>query len=88
MTVNVPKNESVAFAVITLILFLFSPLGFVSYPFALILTIIGLFTGPKKGCFTSMFIVFVVIPGLIILVLLNTAAYILEDIADWVFGIF
>ncbi len=88
VNVVVPKNESVAFAVITLILFLFSPLGFVSYPFALILTIIGLFTGPKRGCFTSMFIMFFVIPVIIILVLLSTAEYILEDIFDSVFSFF
>ena len=38
------------FAIITLILYVVWPIG-------AILNIIGLFTGPKRGCFVAMFIV-------------------------------
>lgn len=59
------------FAIITLLLYLFV------YPVGVILNVIGLFTGPKRGCFMWMLIVFVGIPllaGLALLVLMMFGA--------------
>jgi len=46
-------SESPVFAIITLILYIL----LVTWPVAAILNIIGLFTGPKRGCFVAMFFV-------------------------------
>lgn len=70
--VNVP--ESPMFAVVTLLCYIFV------YPVGLILNVVGLFTGPKRGCFVAMLLVFFVLP-LIILVLLLAAGIAIPAIA-------
>jgi hypothetical protein len=85
--VSVNNPESPAFAVITLILYLFTPLGGVSGIIAFLMNIIGLITGPKRGCFVQLFVFFIVIPTVIIIILLIIAADILEDWYDSLSGI-
>lgn len=80
INVMVKKPESSTFAVITLILYLFTPLGFVSGFIAFIMNIIGMISGPKKGCFVQMFIFFVVIPLVIVIVILAIAADALDNL--------
>lgn len=78
VNVVVPKQESSTFAILTL-------LGYIllfSYPLALLLNIIGMITGPKRGCFTQMFFVFFILPTVIIILLAVFAYSILEGIFD------
>jgi hypothetical protein len=50
------QSDSAIFAVIALVcLFVWPPLGF-------ILCLIGLFTGPRKGCFGAMIVLFILLP--------------------------
>lgn len=50
------RNDSVAFAVIALVcIFVWPPIGF-------LLCLVGLFTGPRKGCFGSMLAFFLLFP--------------------------
>jgi len=53
-------NESVAFAVVALICFL------IWYPIGFILSLVGVFTGPRKGCFGALLAVFVLLPLLLV----------------------
>jgi hypothetical protein len=64
--VNVP--ESPMFAVVTLLCYIFA------YPVGVLLNIIGLFTGPKRGCFVAMIFVCFLLPMFILLVVLIIAA--------------
>jgi len=57
------RDESIAFAIITLICWFLLP------PLALILNIIGLFTGPRRGCFFWMLFV-IMLPTLILVALI------------------
>jgi hypothetical protein len=58
-TIIVVKEDTVLFPVLTLVCyFFFFPLGF-------LLNVIGLFTGPKRGCFVALMIV-VLLPSLIL----------------------
>ena len=68
------KKGSALFAGITLFFYL-------AYPIGLLLNLIGLFTGPRRGCFLVMFLLFVLIPagGLIVAVVLTDAA-VVDDI--------
>lgn len=75
VTVQIPREESVAFAVVTLLLYIFV------YPVGLLLNLIGLLTGPRRGCFTSMFLVFFLIPVLVLLVLVGALGLSLSDLA-------
>jgi len=50
------RTQSVVFAVVALVLFFIWP------PAGFILSIIGLFTGPRKGCFGAMLVLFVLLP--------------------------
>lgn len=64
VVVNVPQQaESVTFAVVTLLFYIFL------YPVGFLLNIIGVFTGPKRGCFLSMLLLFVVVPTILTIVL-------------------
>ncbi|MDP8245257.1 MAG: hypothetical protein P9L94_14330 [Candidatus Hinthialibacter antarcticus] len=58
-TVVVQNQGSFLFPIITLLFTLFMP------PIGIILNLIGLITGPNRGCFLAM-IIFLVIPGLIL----------------------
>jgi hypothetical protein len=80
ITANNP--ESPLFAIITLILYLFSPIGGISGIIAFFLNIVGLITGPKRGCFVQLLVFFVIIPGVIIIFLLVLAKDLLEDLLD------
>ena len=74
------ENESVLFAVITLIFWiLFAPIGF-------ILNIVGLFTGPRRGCFGLMFFIFFTIPVVLIVVLAGAGIGVGIPIADEIIG--
>ncbi|HHB90944.1 MAG TPA: hypothetical protein ENK60_06510 [Anaerolineae bacterium] len=72
--VHIYQEESSTFAVITLLLYLiggflgmfFLPIG-VLYLIAGILNLVGLFLGPRKGCFLAMFVFFILLPGLLLL---------------------
>ena len=77
VNVNVPRQpESVAFAVVTLLFWIFlAPIGF-------LLNIVGLFTGPKRGCFVSMLMLFVVLPIVVLVVLTAAGIPIAEEIAQ------
>lgn len=58
-----PQEESVTFAVVTLLFWIFlAPVG-------LLLNLVGLLTGPKRGCFFSMFFLFVLLPVGVVLLL-------------------
>ncbi len=63
-----------------MILYLFTPLGGISGIVAFLLNIIGLITGPKRGCFVQLLVFFVIIPGVIIILLLALAKELLEDL--------
>ena len=56
VTVNVQRPDSVAFAVVTLLCLIFV------WPIGVILNIVGLLTGPRRGCFLALFFVFIVLP--------------------------
>ena len=78
VTVNVPKEESVAFAVVTLLLYIFV------YPLGLLLNLVGLLTGPRRGCFLTMILLFVVLPAIIIFGVLGlTVDGLIESIEDF-----
>lgn len=64
VNVTVQREESVLFAVITLICYFFI------YPAALILNIVGLLTGPQRGCFWGMFFLFVALPIIVVVALI------------------
>ena len=60
--VNLHVNpESPVFAVITMLCYIFL------YPVGLLLNGVGFFTGPRRGCFLSLFILFALIPGALVL---------------------
>ena len=72
--VNVNIPQSPVFAIITLICWLFiAPVG-------LILNIIGLITGPCRGCFVSMLIFFILVPILVVIVLTAIGVPVLDEI--------
>lgn len=48
------------------------------YPIGLILNIVGFFTGERKGCFWSLFIVFFLIPLIAVIIFLLAAASIAD----------
>ena len=54
--IKIEREESITFAIVTLLCYIFI------YPVGLLLNIIGLITGPKKGCFVSMIIVCLLLP--------------------------
>jgi len=69
-------GESTAFAAITLAFWLLAaPVGFV-------LNLVGIFTGPKRGCFLAMLITFVGLPVLAILAVLLLGGG-LPVLQDW-----
>ncbi|MFW6162989.1 MAG: hypothetical protein ACODAJ_09485 [Planctomycetota bacterium] len=73
VVVHVP--ESPMFAVVTLLCYIFV------YPVGVILNIVGLFTGPKRGCFVAMFLVGFLLPMaiLVLLVVTGIAVSLLEQ---------
>jgi hypothetical protein len=82
VNVSVNHPESPLFAVITMILYLLSPLGGITGIIAFFLNIVGLITGPKKGCFVQLLVFFVILPLVIIVILLAVAKELLEDLFD------
>lgn len=74
VSVVVPKQESPTFAVITLLFYIFL------YPIGLILNIIGMITGPKQGCFTQLFLLFVIVPIALFVIMLLAGIDILSSI--------
>ena len=68
------RRGSPAFAIVTLVLLFFV------FPVGLLLTIIGLFTGPRRGCFLAMFLMVV---GLFVLSVLLALGAILLDPELW-----
>lgn len=70
------RDETVTFAVITLLLYIFL------YPVGLLLNVVGLMTGPKRGCFVQMFIVFVVIPIMALVILMAMGFDIIDSVLD------
>ena len=75
--VQVPRQpESVAFAVVTLLFWIFlAPVG-------LILNFVGLLTGPRRGCFASMLLVFVVLPIVLLVILTVAGIPVIEEIVQ------
>jgi hypothetical protein len=53
VTQSIQQKESSTFAVVTLLCLIFL------YPVGFVLNVVGLFTGPRRGCFLAMFILFV-----------------------------
>jgi hypothetical protein len=53
---KIPEEGSIVFAVITLVLYL------LIYPIGLVLNLVGLFTGPRRGCFVTMLLVLCILP--------------------------
>lgn len=78
ITQTILTPESKTFAVITLILYIFL------WPVGLFLNLIGLLTGPNRGCFVQLLIICAVIPIAGFLILLSMGINILKDI----FGFF
>ncbi len=76
VTVNVAKEESNTFAVITLVMYLFF------YVPGLILNVVGLITGPKRGCFFAMFLLFFIIPLATILIATQMGVDVVGQITD------
>ncbi len=63
-TIIVKRGESVAFAVVTLLFYIFV------FPVGLLLNLVGLLTGPRRGCFVVMALLFIVLPvGLVAIVI-------------------
>ncbi len=54
------SDGSPAFAAITLLAYVFV------YPIGLVLNLIGLFTGPRRGCFVMLLLFYVVLPVLVV----------------------
>jgi len=81
-TITVKQQESVVFAVITLLFYIFV------YPVGALLNLIGLITGPNRGCFVSMLIFFLVLPAAAIAVLFMIGIDVFEAIGDFFSGIF
>ena len=78
-TVVIGKDESdsgLLFPIISMLLYIFI------YPIGLILNIIGLFSGKRKGCFVSLFIVFFVIPAIAAAIFFAAAAAAADSIAE------
>lgn len=64
VSVVVRNDEGLVFPLITLVCYL------VTYPLGLVLNIIGLFLGSRRGCFVAMLVVFLFVPlALLVLVL-------------------
>ena len=62
------RPGSVAFAVITLLCYLLSIFLFPLYLIAGVLNLVGLLTGPRRGCFFALMLLFLAIPlGLVFL---------------------
>jgi hypothetical protein len=74
--VNVHQNPSVVFAVITLIAYLFI------YPLGFLLNVVGLFTGPRRGCFTAMLLFFVALPAALLAAIIFTGVHIGVPVID------
>lgn len=75
VTVNVNREESVAFAVVTLLLYIFL------YPVGFLLNLVGLITGPKRGCFLTLILLFVVLPIVLLLILTAAGIPVADEIA-------
>jgi hypothetical protein len=58
-----PQEESYAFAVITLILYLVG-----LYPVGFVCNLVGLFTGPKRGCFVWMAVVYILVVPILLVI--------------------
>jgi hypothetical protein len=56
--VVVPPKGSAAFAIVTLVFYLF----IITHPIAAIMNLVGIFTGPRRGCFVMLFFVFWILP--------------------------
>lgn len=72
------RDETVVFAVITLLFYLFI------YPVGFLLNLVGLMTGPKRGCFVQMFVVFVVLPIILIVILAVMGVDVIEKAMNFV----
>ena len=75
VTVNVPQEQSVTFAVVTLLLYIFL------YPIGLILNLVGLITGPRRGCFLTLLLLFVILPAVVIFIVLAVSG---QSLVEWV----
>jgi len=53
--------------VVTLLFYVFSVLLAILYPIGAILNIIGLITGPRRGCFGALLVFFILIPLALVL---------------------
>ena len=74
--VTIVKEESVLFAVITFIFYI------LVYPLGVLLNLIGLFTGPKKGCFGAMFLLLCLMPIGAVTVFVVTGAAVGISVVD------
>lgn len=77
VTVNV-NNDSVLFAVVTLLFYIFL------YPVGLLLNLIGLITGPKRGCFLAMMLVFVILPVVALVIFMAVTGASLSELPQQV----
>ena len=69
-TIIVKREESVAFAVVTLLFYIFV------YPVGLLLNLVGLLTGPRRGCFVTMALAFIFLPLGLLAVVIATGIHI------------
>ena len=80
-------KQSAAFAIVTLGIIiisvpaslLFAPLGLFLDCLGLLLLFIGMITGPKRGCFVMMFLVFVVLPAIALIILMVCGGFALQS---------
>jgi hypothetical protein len=76
VSVQVRQPESPTFAVVTLLLYIFV------YPIGLLLNFVGLLTGPRRGCFVSLLLFFVVLPVLVVFLLAAMGVPVIESLAE------
>ena len=82
ITQQVVMKESNTFAVISLLSYIFVwPIGF-------LLNLVGLLTGPSRGCFIQLLIFFVVIPVIGYIILISMGINILSGIFDMLGDLF
>lgn len=72
--INDYKEESVTFAVVTLLVYIFL------FPLGLVLNLVGLLTGPRRGCFGAMFFTFILLPFILGFILAAMGIPVLEEI--------
>lgn len=79
-TIIVKREESVAFAVVTLLFYVFV------YPVGLLLNLVGLLTGPRRGCFVAMALLFIFLPLGLMVMIIATGIHVGIPLIDQLFN--